>query len=226
MKKIIILDPKTEYLKDIALTLEGTGYGVEMFTDSEKVIQRIENNLVDLAIIETLSPSYDGFQICKDIISYNSNSEFPIILMNQEGSELDRVLALELGAIDFIKKPFNPRELSLRIRNIFSHRMSQSNLSKEKIIKIDGLTIDSEKRRITVGDDVIKFSNMEFNLLLYLARRIGKLQTRVAILQDVWGYSDSSNSRTVDTHIRRVREKIGIMGNRLETVRGFGYRFM
>ena len=146
--------------------------------------------------------------------------------MNQEGSELDRVLALELGAIDFIKKPFNPRELSLRIRNIFSHRMSQSNLSKEKIIKIDRLTIDSEKRRITVGDDVIKFSNMEFNLLLYLARRIGKLQTRVAILQDVWGYSDSSNSRTVDTHIRRVREKIGIMGNRLETVRGFGYRFM
>ena len=224
-KKILILESKIESSAEVVNCLRGGGYDTDLVSDFEIAIQIMENKSVDLAVIETLSPHYDGFDICKKIISNEDLSNFPIILMNEEGSELDRVLALELGALDFIKKPFNPRELLLRVRNILTAKTSEIKKTQEQIIQIDKLVIDPEKRRVKIGSEMVKLANMEFNLLLYLARRYGKLQPRIKILQNVWGYSNNANSRTVDTHIRRIRGKIGIMGTRLETVRGFGYRF-
>ena len=124
-KKILILESKIESSAEVVNCLKGGGYDTDLVSDFEIAIQIMENKSVDLAVIETLSPHYDGFDICKKIISNEDLSNFPIILMNEEGSELDRVLALELGALDFIKKPFNPRELLLRVRNILTAKTSE-----------------------------------------------------------------------------------------------------
>lgn len=221
---IIIGESDSNFANEVASYFGNGDFQVLLLFNSDEIIDRVrQQSSVVLAVLDTMLPGCDGFDLCKKILALPDCEDFPIILTNTEGAELDRVLALELGASDFIKKPYNPRELYLRIRNILK-RCYKSSINNAPVFKVGNLVVDADKNRAMIEGEEIKFTTMEFKLLLYLARRFGKLQPRAEILKQVWGYDYSVSSRTVDTHIQRIRRKIGYMGDRLETIRGFGYR--
>ena len=221
---IIIGESDSNFANEVASYFGNGDFQVLLLFNSDEIIDRVrQQSSVVLAVLDTMLPGCDGFDLCKKILALPDCEDFPIILTNTEGAELDRVLALELGASDFIKKPYNPRELLLRIKNILkmSHKSSANN---DPVFKVGDFILDEKKHQVSVKGEEIKFTTMEFKLLLYLARRFGKIQLKAEILKEVWGYDNLARSRTVDTHIQRIRKKIGYMGDHLETIRGFGYR--
>ena len=221
---IIIGESDSNFANEVASYFGNGDFQVLLLFNSDEIIDRVrQQSSVVLAVLDTMLPGCDGFDLCKKILALPDCEDFPIILTNTEGAELDRVLALELGASDFIKKPYNPRELLLRIKNILkmSHKSSANN---DPVFKVGDFILDEKKHQVSVKGEEIKFTTMEFKLLLYLARRFGKLQLKAEILKEVWGYDNVASSRTVETHIQRIRKKIGYMGDHLETIRGFGYR--
>ena len=221
---IIIGESNSNFANGLVNYLSATDFQVLLLVDADEIINSIRrDSSVVLAVLDTVLSGHDGFDLCKKILAHPDCEDFPIILTNTEGAELDRVLALELGASDFIKKPYNPRELLLRIKNILkmSHKSSANN---DPVFKVGDFILDEKKHQVSVKGEEIQFTTMEFKLLLYLARRFGKLQLKAEILKEVWGYDNFASSRTVETHIQRIRKKIGYMGDHLETIRGFGYR--
>ena len=221
---IIIGESDSNFANEVASYFGNGDFQVLLLFNSDEIIDRVrQQSSVVLAVLDTMLPGCDGFDLCKKILALPDCEDFPIILTNTEGAELDRVLALELGASDFIKKPYNPRELLLRIKNILkmSHKSSANN---DPVFKVGDFILDEKKHQVSVKGEEIQFTTMEFKLLLYLARRFGKIQLKAEILKEVWGYDNLARSRTVDTHIQRIRKKIGYMGDHLETIRGFGYR--
>ena len=221
---IIIGESDSNFAKELSNYLGSGNFQILLIINPDEIIDRLrQDSSVVLVVLDTMLPSLDGYDLCKKILAHPDCEDFPVILTNSEGSELDRVLALELGASDFIKKPYNPRELLLRIKNILkmSHKSSANN---DPVFKVGDFILDEKKHQVSVKGEEIKFTTMEFKLLLYLARRFGKLQLKAEILKEVWGYDNLARSRTVDTHIQRIRKKIGYMGDHLETIRGFGYR--
>ena len=221
---IIIGESNSNFANGLANYLSATDFQVLLLVDADEIINSIRrDSSVVLAVLDTVLSGHDGFDLCKKILAHPDCEDFPIILTNTEGAELDRVLALELGASDFIKKPYNPRELLLRIKNILK-RSNKSSINNDPVFKVGNFTLDTKKNQILVEEEEIKLTTMEFKLLLYLARRFGKLQSKAENLKEVCGYENFASSRTVDTHIQRIRKKIGYMGDHLETIRGFGYR--
>jgi len=221
---IIIGESDSNFAKELSNYLGSGNFQILLIINPDEIIDRVrQDSSVVLVVLDTMLPSLDGYDLCKKILAHPDCEDFPVILTNSEGAELDRVLALELGASDFIKKPYNPRELLLRIKNILkmSHKSSANN---DPVFKVGDFILDEKKHQVSVKGEEIKFTTMEFKLLLYLARRFGKLQLKAEILKEVWGYDNFASSRTVDTHIQRIRKKIGYMGDHLETIRGFGYR--
>ena len=221
---IIIGESDSNFAKELSNYLGSGNFQILLIINPDEIIDRLrQDSSVVLVVLDTMLPSLDGYDLCKKILAHPDCEDFPIILTNTEGAELDRVLALELGASDFIKKPYNPRELLLRIKNILkmSHKSSANN---DPVFKVGDFILDEKKHQVSVKGEEIQFTTMEFKLLLYLARRFGKIQLKAEILKEVWGYDNLARSRTVDTHIQRIRKKIGYMGDHLETIRGFGYR--
>ena len=221
---IIIGESDSNFAKELSNYLGSGNFQILLIINPDEIIDRLrQDSSVVLVVLDTMLPSLDGYDLCKKILAHPDCEDFPVILTNSEGAELDRVLALELGASDFIKKPYNPRELLLRIKNILkmSHKSSANN---DPVFKVGDFILDEKKHQVSVKGEEIQFTTMEFKLLLYLARRFGKIQLKAEILKEVWGYDNLARSRTVDTHIQRIRKKIGYMGDHLETIRGFGYR--
>jgi two-component system phosphate regulon response regulator PhoB len=221
---IIIGESDSNFAKELSNYLRSGNFQILLTINPDEIIDRVrQDSSVVLVVLDTMLPGLDGYDLCKKILAHPDCEDFPVILTNSVGSELDRVLALELGASDFIKKPYNPRELLLRIKNILkiSHKSSANN---DPVFKVGDFILDEKKHQVSVKGEEIQFTTMEFKLLLYLARRFGKIQLKAEILKEVWGYDNLARSRTVDTHIQRIRKKIGYMGDHLETIRGFGYR--
>ncbi len=221
---IIIGESDSNFANELSNYLGSGNFQILLIINPDEIIDRVrQDSSVVLVVLDTMLPGLDGYDLCKKILAHPDCEDIPVILTNSKGAELDRVLALELGASDFIKKPYNPRELLLRIKNILkmSHKSSANN---DPVFKVGDFILDEKKHQVSVKGEEIKFTTMEFKLLLYLARRFGKLQLKAEILKEVWGYDNFASSRTVDTHIQRIRKKIGYMGDHLETIRGFGYR--
>ena len=221
---IIIGESDSNFANELSNYLGSGNFQILLTINPDEIIDRVrQDSSVVLVVLDTMLPGLDGYDLCKKILAHPDCEDFPVILTNSEGAELDRVLALELGASDFIKKPYNPRELLLRIKNILkmSHKSSANN---DPVFKVGDFILDEKKHQVSVKGEEIQFTTMEFKLLLYLARRFGKIQLKAEILKEVWGYDNLARSRTVDTHIQRIRKKIGYMGDHLETIRGFGYR--
>jgi two-component system phosphate regulon response regulator PhoB len=168
-------------------------------------------------------PDMDGKDICRALKSNPLTRSIPILMLTAKAEELDRVVGFELGAEDYVTKPFSPRELVLRVKAILQRR--ETTQESEKIIQIGGLLIDVEKHLVSVNKKSIPLTHTEFKLLLELAQKRGRVYTRDTLLDRVWGYTYEGYARTVDTHIRRLREKLGTMGECIETIRGVGYRF-
>ncbi len=220
--KAIIIEDERDLAELVAFNLEKEGWKTAIALDGRSGLELVKTELPDLVILDLMLPEMGGIEVCRAIRRHERTTAIPIIMVTAKGEEIDRVVGFEMGADDYLVKPFSTRELLLRIKAIL-RRASQPG-QEEKLITRGALAIDPERHRVTVGDTEINLTSTEFKLLQTLAERTGRMQGREQLLRDVWGYSSTADTRTVDTHITRLRSKLGEAGEMIRTVRGFGYK--
>jgi two-component system phosphate regulon response regulator PhoB len=203
--------------------LKQSGFKVLTALDGPSGLERAKKERPGLIILDLMLPGMDGKDVCRAIKSNSLTQSTPILMLTAKAEEMDRVIGFELGADDYVTKPFSPRELVLRVKAIL--RRKQTPQEERKIIQIGDLLIDAERHQVSVQNNAVRLTSTEFKLLFELASRRGRIQTRENLLNKVWGYTYEGYARTVDTHIRRLREKLPPLGEWIETVRGVGYRF-
>jgi two-component system, OmpR family, phosphate regulon response regulator PhoB len=222
-ENILIVEDDKHISNLVKYNLEKTGYKCFTTFSGEDALATLNLKSFDLIILDIMLPEIDGFETCKRIKQNKRTSAIPIIMLTAKGEEIDRVLGFELGADDYVVKPFSPRELVLRVKAIL--KRNKNDKTPEEIIKIKDLTIDIPRHKIMVNNNNIILTKLEFKLLLLLIERKGRVQTREKLLADVWDIAADVTTRTIDTHIKRLRQKLGPSGHYLETIRGIGYKF-
>ncbi len=222
-KKILIVEDEEDILDLIAFNLQKEGYQVDRATDGVEAVDKIRRTVYALIILDIMLPEKDGFEVLKEIKSSYITRDIPVIILTARGEEVDRIVGLELGADDYVVKPFSVRELSLRIKAILRRTSSTTN-SSQSIWKYKGLKIDTEKREVYVDEKEVELTLIEMNLLLEFIKNQGRILTREYLLNRVWGYDFEGYNRTVDTHITRLRTKIHPYSSIIKTVRGMGYK--
>ena len=221
--RILVVDDEPDAVELLEHNLRTNGYEVTTAADGSEALKKAQTTLPDLVILDLMLPELDGLEVCKQLRSNPNTAGTRILMLTARTSELDRVLGFELGADDYVIKPFSLRELLLRVKSIL--RREQRLATDPQEIRINELFIDISGHTVTVEDRLVRLTATEFALLSILARRRGRVQTREKLLQDVWHYDQIIDTRTVDTHIRRLREKLGPAAKHIDTVRGVGYRF-
>ena len=222
-EKILIVEDESNIAKLVKYNLEKAGFKCSVRDTGELALEYVKKNVVDLMLLDIMLPGIDGLEVCKQIKQTESLARIPIVMLTAKGEEIDRIVGFELGADDYIVKPFSPRELVLRIKAILKRGIDKG--EEEALIVAGKITIDIPRHQVLVGKKEIEMTPMEFNLLLTLIQRRGRVQSREHLLNDVWDISSDVTTRTVDTHIKRLREKLGSYGDQIKTVRGFGYKF-
>ncbi len=222
--KILVVDDEPEAVELLEFNLKQAGYVVTTAGDGAEALKRARSQTPDLIVLDVMLPEMDGFEICKSLRLDPATSKVPIIMLTAKAAEIDRVLGLELGADDYLTKPFSPRELLLRIKKILSRTQVEEN-SKDQL-RFGDLTVDVPRHVASWRGKTIDLTATEFRLLTILSQRSGRVQSRDQLLRDVWEYDSLIDTRTVDTHMRRLREKLGPASKHLDTVRGVGYRFV
>ena len=224
MAKILVVDDEPDALDLVAFNLKQAGLEVVTADDGAAALKRAREVVPDLILLDLMLPEVDGLEVCKQLRRDPATSSIPIIMLTAKAAEIDRVLGLELGADDYVTKPFSPRELVLRVKNLIRRRSETSETPDQLVF--GEMTVDIPRHQVTVGRKRVELTATEFKLLTTLALRRGRVQSRDQLLQDVWEYDAVIDTRTVDTHMRRLREKLGSAARFLDTVRGVGYRFV
>lgn len=221
--KILIVDDEPDALEILGFKLKEAGWAPLLAPDGARALALARDERPALIVLDLMLPEIDGFEVCKLLRRDPATAGIPIIMLTARAAEMDRVIGLELGADDYVTKPFSPRELVLRIKKL----LARVKAAEEPIavLRLGELEIDGPRHVVKIDGAEVSLTATEFKLLELLARRRGRVQSRDRLLQDVWGYDNPIDSRTVDTHMRRLREKIGTVADQLETVRGVGYRF-
>lgn len=222
--KILIVDDEPDALELVEFNLRGAGFDVIAAADGAAALRRAQADQPDLLVLDLMLPEIDGLEVCKVLRRNPATASLPIIMLTAKGTELDRVLGLEIGADDYLTKPFSPRELVLRIRKLLQR--SQPEAEAAERYQVGPLVLDIPRHQVTVQGHPIELTATEFKLLTMLLERRGRVQSRDRLLQDVWGYERLVDTRTVDTHMSRLRDKLGAAGRYLETIRNVGYRFV
>ncbi len=222
-KKILIIEDDKDIARLIQYNLDKAGHACEVAVSGEDGLKALMRQPADLVLLDVMLPGADGFEICRRIKQDESCKNIPVIMLTAKGEEVDRVVGLELGAEDYVVKPFSPRELVLRIKAVL--RRHKPDEDGSGFLKAGDLLVDSQAHRVTVKGKEIVLTAMEFKLLSSLMERRGRVQDREKLLADVWGIDADVFTRTVDTHVRRLRSKLGKTGAMIETVIGAGYRF-
>lgn len=220
-QKILIVDDEADILTLLEYNLEKAGFRVISANDGPDAVEITNREKPDIIILDIMLPSMEGTEVCKILKGGDVTRHIPIIMLTAKGEEVDRIVGFELGADDYITKPFSPRELILRVKAV----LKRGHKLEAKIINAGPVTIDIERSLATADDKVLKLTAIEFKLLLELAKSDGRVLRRDTLLDRVWGTEVYITDRTVDTHIRRLREKLGKTSKYIETVRGFGYKF-
>ena len=220
MKKVLVLEDEASIRSFIVINLQRAGYEVVEAEGGEEALQKLQENPdTKLCLLDIMLPDIDGFEVCRRIRM--STAQVGIIMLTARGEDVDRILGFELGADDYVVKPFNIRELLLRIRAILRRQvMVESN----PLLSRHGVSIDPAAHKATVLGQDVELTATEFRLIEDLLRNAGRVRTREELLAAVWGYQFEGYARTVDTHIRRLRNKLGDAAEIIETVRGVGYR--
>lgn len=222
-KHIFVIEDDEDILEMIIYNLEKDGYRVSAAHNGLAALETLGSSLPDLVVLDIMLPGMDGFEVLKALRDEPATENLPVIMLTARSSEADKVVGLELGADDYITKPFSPRELGARIKAVL-RRMAHG--SDEGRLFVSGsLAIDSKKHKVTVAGVPVVLTSTEFRLLRLLCRRPGEVFTRERILDAVFGYQSDAYERTVDTHIKTLRKKLGSARDTIETVRGAGYRF-
>jgi len=222
--KILVVDDEPEAVELLEFNLKQAGYVVSTAGDGAEALKRARSQTPDMIVLDVMLPEMDGFEICKSLRLDSSTAKIPIIMLTAKAAEIDRVLGLELGADDYLTKPFSPRELLLRIKKLLGRGQTEEKLRDQ--LRFGDLLIDVPRHIASWKGKTIELTATEFRLLTVLSQRAGRVQSRDQLLRDVWEYDSLIDTRTVDTHMRRLREKLGPASKHLDTVRGVGYRFM
>ena len=222
-KRVLVVEDEPDLRSTLEFNLKSENYKVTTVSDGESALAEISKNIPDLILLDLMLPDMSGLEICKKIRGESFSDKVSIIMLTAKGEEVDRVVGFELGADDYVVKPFSVRELMLRVSSIL--KRSKEKASNDEKIVIGDIEINLASHRVFISGIEVELTAKEFELLKYLTERNGRIQTRELLLEHVWGYNNSVTTRTVDTHIKRLRSKIGEVGTRIETVRGVGYRF-
>ena len=223
LKKILVVDDEIDILTLLQYNLEKSGFKVITAKDGPEAIVLARKEKPDLIVLDIMLPSMEGTEVCKAVRKSEVTGHIPIIMLTAKSEEVDRIVGLELGADDYITKPFSPRELILRIKAVLKRGKGVD----EKIHSLNAgpIHIDADKLSVTIEGKPVKLTSTEIRLLIELMKSIGRVLSRETLLDRVWGSEFYVTDRTVDTHITRLREKLGKASGYIETVRGFGYRF-
>ena len=220
--KILVVDDEPDALELVKVNLTNAGLEVVTAADGEAALQKARSALPSLILLDLMLPEVDGLEVCKILRRDPATKEIPIIMLTAKAAEIDRVLGLELGADDYVTKPFSPRELVLRVKKVLQRARSE----EAESLKFGDLLIDVPRHLVSWRGKKMDLTATEFKLLTVLAQRRGRVQSRDHLLRDVWEYNSLVDTRTVDTHMRRLREKLGSAARYLDTLRGVGYRFV
>jgi two-component system phosphate regulon response regulator PhoB len=223
MKSILIVEDEKDIVDLISYHLSQSGFSVITALDGPSGLERAKKERPGLVILDLMLPGMDGKDVCRALKSNPLTQSIPILMLTAKTDEVDRVIGFELGADDYVTKPFSPRELVLRVKAIL--RRKETPAEGEKVIRIGELLIDIDRHQVSIKKKPLQLTSTEFKLLVELVSNRGRVQTRERLLDKVWGYTYEGYARTVDTHIRRLREKLGHAGDLIETLRGVGYRF-
>ena len=221
--KILVVDDEPDALDLIQYNLKAAGFDVVTAADGEEALRKARATQPNLVILDVMLPEVDGLEVCKTLRREPVTAAIPIIMLTAKAGEIDRVLGLELGADDYVTKPFSPRELVLRVKALLRRRIPEEPHSER--LDFGELQIDIPRHEVLVDGKPVELTATEFKLLNVLAERRGRVQSRETLLRDVWEYDSLIDTRTVDTHMRRLRDKLGKAAHYLDTVRGVGYRF-
>jgi DNA-binding response OmpR family regulator len=220
---ILVVEDEIDILQLVAHNLKSADFYVLTAQDGYEALSVAKNHLPQLIILDLMIPGLDGFEVCKELKRSPMTKDIPVLMLTARGEEVDRIVGLELGADDYVVKPFSPRELILRVRAILRRHAPEEQADARW--QRDGLVVDLDAHRLSVDNAETNLTATEFRLLVELVRNLGKALTRDTLLDKVWGYQFDGYARTVDTHIRRLRQKLGPYAEWIETVRGVGYRF-
>ena len=217
MAKLLIVDDEEKIREMIGKYAVHEGYETVLACDGKQAVELFKKDDFDLVVLDVMMPEMDGYEALKRI---KQIKDVPCILLTALGQEYDRIYGFDIGAEDYVTKPFSPKELMMRIKVILKRELKQSNR-----IVIDGLVVDEDAHTVTVDGERVDMANKEYELLLYLVKNIGNALTRQSIISKVWGYEYDSDDRTLDTHMKLLRRDLKGYGNYIKTIRGVGYRF-
>ena len=222
---ILVVEDEPDINKTVSYNLANEGFHPVSALNLKEADDHLSSNNISLIILDLMLPDGSGLDFCKTIKSSNIYKNIPIIIVTAKGDEVDKVVGFELGADDYVTKPFSVRELMLRIKAILKRNSQEGTPKSTSVISFDSLNVNEESHEVYVNDIEINLTALEFKLLKHLLDRRGRVQTRDQLLEEVWGYSSHVTTRTVDTHVKRLREKLKEMGKHIQTIRGVGYRF-
>lgn len=223
--RILVVDDEADLAELVAFNLRQAGHTVAVASNGSTALAEIRRHKPDLVLLDLMLPDISGLEVCRRLRRDKETVRLPVLMLTAKGEELDRVVGFEVGADDYVVKPFSPRELMLRVDAILRRAQTTGGEEAERqTIVIGRMTIDVPAHKVSVEGEEVPLTALEFRLLMDLATRIGRVQSRDALLERVWGYSPGIETRTVDTHVKRLREKLGAASQYIETVRGVGYR--
>lgn len=224
-RPILVVDDEPEVTDLIAYNLKAAGHKVVTAADGGAALKLARRHLPALIILDLMMPQMDGLEVCKALRRDPALADTPVLMLTARAGEIDRVLGLELGANDYVTKPFSMRELLLRVKNLLQRSAGGEAPGKGEVFQAGRLVLDLPRHLLTIDGAPVDLTATEFRLLSILLQRRGRVQSREQLLQDAWNYENVIDTRTVDTHMRRLRHKLGSAADQLETVRGVGYRF-
>ena len=220
--RITIVEDESAITEILQYNLEQAGFEIEILKDGGRALEVIRRRPPDLILLDLMLPGLDGLEVTRLLKRDPVTAGVPLIMLTAKDSETDRIVGLELGADDYVTKPFSPRELVLRVKAVLRRGPQQEHTGR--LLEAGAIRLDVDGHRAWVDAKEIALTATEFRLLRILLERHGRVQTRARLLRDVWGYAEDTDSRTVDTHVRRLRHKLTTAGERIETVVGVGYR--
>jgi len=223
--KVLIIEDDADLQQLLSYHFQQGGFRVETSGNGAEGLKKAREKKPDLIILDIMLPGMDGFEVCRTLKGDSDTKAVPVIILTAKGEEIDKVVGFELGADDYLTKPFSPRELLLRAKAVLRRTQKSESEEEGKQIKFGDLLVDLARHKVTLAEKEVELTAIEFKLLRYLLETKGRVQTRDTLLDKVWGYDAFVTTRTVDTHVKRLREKLGKFENYIETVRGIGYRF-
>jgi DNA-binding response OmpR family regulator len=221
---VLIVEDEPDIRRLVVLTLEREGFRCRAAATGTEALREVKAKVPDLVVLDLMLPEVDGLEVCRRLRADRVTATLPIIMLTAKADEVDRVVGLEMGADDYLVKPFSPRELAARVRALL-RRVRQR--ETPRALSVGTLTLDADRHLVTAGGQPVPLTPKEFDLLQALLESAGRVLSREQLLARVWGYAraDEIESRTVDVHVRRLRAKLGVEGRRIATLKGVGYRF-